>query len=409
MIRTAVFWASGALLGLSYVGFPLVILVRGRIRARPYATAPILPTVSVVIAAHNEAATIGRRIRNLLELDYPAERLELIVVSDGSNDGTDDVVRAAAPRVTLVSPGRVGKGTALGLGVAESHGEILVFSDANSMYAPDAIRALVRPFADPSVGGVAGNQVYLPPDGDDPSATGERGYWNFDRAMKRAQSRAGSVTGATGAIYAIRRSLFRPIPEGVTDDLFVSMGVVDQGQRLVFAEDAVAFEPVAQNRNREFERKVRIMTRSFRCLSIMRRLFDPRRSGFYAIQLLWHKVLLRTTVVPLSLVAVTSLALVRRGRLYAAAAAAQAAFYGLGAVGVAVGERGGRLGKVVAVPAYLCLVQAASIRALRDFVRGRSINEWTPRRGDLVALPPVELPADVVGDRAGEAAGDVVA
>ena len=412
MIRVAVFWLAGAVLAATYVGLPAITLLRARLLRRPHAEADITPPVSVVIAAHNEAAVIGARIENLLALDYPADRLEIVIASDGSTDGTDAIVDGFADRgVRLISPGRVGKGAALEAAVAAASAEILVFSDANSQYAPDAVRALVRPFADPEVGGVAGNQVYLRETQADASELGERGYWDFDRLLKRAQSSAGSVTSGTGAIYAIRREHFGPIPEGVTDDMLDTMRVVDDGKRLVFAEDALAYEPVAPSSGLEFRRKVRIMTRSFRCLILMRRAFDPRRTGWYAVQLFWHKVMLRTAALPLLALAVISPTLWDAGPLYRLATVGQAACYALAAAGIALARRpAGRL-PILAVPGYFTMVNIASLKALLNLVRGERIDRWVPRRGTVpvgangsstptIRLLPGVLPADEPDDEA---------
>ncbi|MGH3060093.1 MAG: glycosyltransferase, partial [Gaiellaceae bacterium] len=244
-MRRTLFWLGAGALAFTYVLFPLLVLLRAALRPRPHRLDDSTPQVTMVIAAHNEAATIGAKLENLLSLDYPPERLEVVIASDGSDDDTDDIVRAYAGRgVRLLTPGRVGKADALNAAVAASGGEILVFSDANSMYAPDALRALVRPFADPAVGGVAGDQRYLSSDGADAIASGEQHYWNLDRMLKQAESRAGNAISATGAIYAVRRSLFRPVAPAVTDDFYISTGVIAAGYRLVFAPDAVAYEPV---------------------------------------------------------------------------------------------------------------------------------------------------------------------
>jgi len=383
MIREAIFWLATSVLAATYVGMPLLTIIRGRVLRRPHVTADITPSVSVIIAAHNEVAVIGERIENLLALDYPEDALEIVIASDGSTDGTDAVVaRYEDQRVRLIRPGRVGKGATLEAGVAASSGDILVFSDANSQYAPGAMRALVRSFADPQVGGVAGNQVYLPKGASDADATelGERGYWDFDRLLKLSQSAAGSVTCGTGAIYAIRRVHFGPIPEGITDDMLNTIRVVDAGSRLVFDADAVAYEPVAPSGQLEFRRKVRIMTRSFRCLLLMRRLFDPRRSGWYAVQLFWHKVMLRTAALPLVALAVVAPTLWRHGPIYQVATVGQVACYSLAAAGIALVRRPIGRHPALAVPAYFTLVNIASMRALLNLIRGERIDRWIPER-----------------------------
>jgi glycosyltransferase involved in cell wall biosynthesis len=375
-----VFWLAGSLVAYTYVGFPGLVLVRGVLRPRPHRSAPITPTVSVVIAARNEAAVIAKKVDNLLALDYPAECIEAIIASDGSDDSTVAEARSRGDqRVTVLDLPRVGKAGALNAGVAEAHGELLVFTDANSMLAPDALRALVAPFADAQVGGVAGNQRYLGSGMDAAAARGERGYWDFDRVVKLAESRGGNVVSATGAIYAIRRELFGPVPDGVTDDFAVSTSVICQGRRLVFAHDAVAWEPVGVSADAEFARKVRVMTRGLNGVVLRRELLDPRGHGFYALQLFSHKVLRRLMVVPLMVVGATGARLARRGVVYRLAVAAEGAVLGLGVSGLLLERRrvGGRL---LGLPAYFCLVNAASLRAALNVVRRRPIDRWEPRR-----------------------------
>ena len=380
-MRRLLFWSAAGLLAYTYILFPLLVLLRAALRPRPYDSGEITPTVTLVISARNEAASIGAKLENLLALDYPGDRLEVVIASDGSDDGTDELVRGYAERgVRLVSLARVGKAAALNAAVAEAGGDVLVFSDANSIYAPAALRALVRPFADPSVGGVAGDQRYLSRESEDAIASGEQRYWDFDRLLKAAESRAGSTISATGAIYAVRRSLFRSVPPGVTDDFFTSTGAIAQGYRLVFAPDAVAYEPVAKTSEVEWGRKVRVMTRGLRGVLMRRERLDARRHGFYAVQLLTHKLLRRTMVFPLALAAGTSPLLWRRGRIYRAATAAQAAVYGLGAAGMLLRDRPLGRRKAFMLPAFFCFVNVASLRAVWNVVRGRRIDSWEPHR-----------------------------
>lgn len=373
------FWGAVASIAYTYVGFPLVLLWRSVVLHRPHRCEDVQPAVSLVIAAHNEAGDIARKLDNLLALDYGHDRLQVIIASDGSDDGTDDIVAGYRDRgVRLLSLPRVGKAGALNAAIAVADGDILVFSDANSMYAPDALRALVRPFADPSVGGVAGDQRYLRGVGTDGIAAGEQRYWDLDRLLKVAGSRAGNTISATGAIYAVRRELCEPIPDGVTDDFFTSTGVIARGRRLVFARDAAAYEPVAPSGTIEFGRKVRVMTRGLRGVVLRRALLDPRRSGFYAVQLLSHKVLRRLMAVPLLVLAAASPALWRRGRLYRAMTLGQGAFYTSAVAGLLL-PRGRRI-LVLKIPAYFCLVNAASLSAVWNILRGRRIDRWEPER-----------------------------
>ncbi len=375
------FWGATALTFYTYILYPALLFLRRLLLHRPYKSADITPTVSMIIAAHNEVGRIRAKLDNILSLDYPRDRLEVLIASDGSNDGTNAIVRNYAGQgVRLLSLPRLGKAVALNAAVVASAGEILVFSDANSIYESGAIRALVRPFADPEVGGVAGNQRYLAVRSS--SNDGERSYWNFDRKLKQSQSRAGNAISATGAIYAIRRSLFRALPGGVTDDFVTSTGVIAQGYRLVFVPDAVACEPVAGSSGAEFRRKVRVITRGLRGVWVMRELLNPFHYGFYAIQLFSHKLLRRLVVVPLLVLFLVSPLLWEHGLFYQTVFLLQAAFYGCGVLGMLLaGTRLGRL-KILTIPFFFCMVNAAALVATFNVLRGRRIDLWEPQRVD---------------------------
>lgn len=372
-----VFVSSAALLVYTLVLFPLLLAVRAWVRPRRVREGDITPTISVIIAAHDEEAVIGRKLADVLASDYPVGALEVVVVSDGSTDDTEAIVRACDdPRVRLVALPRVGKATALNEGVRASTGEVLVLTDANSRLASTALRALVRPLADPAVGGVAGDQRYLRSDEAAGISEGESRYWDYDRLLKTLGSRGGNVTSATGALYALRRSLVEPVPDGVTDDFFLSTGVIAQGARLVFEPRAVASEPVAPGARAEYGRKVRVMTRGFHAIRLRRQLLDPRLHGFYAVQLLTHKVLRRTLAVPMVAMGVASLALWQDGLLFRIVAAGQVGFYVAAAAGAVLATLGVRRGSLLQLPAYVCMVNAASLVALGNTLRGRRIDRW---------------------------------
>lgn len=389
MTAALVFWGAVALALWTYALFPAGLWVRARLRARPWRAGDATPTVSLVICAYNEATSIGARLENALALEHPADRLEVIVASDGSSDDTNAIVRGFASRgVRLLALPRQGKIPALNTAVACARGEVLVFSDANSIYERGALRALLRPFADPEVGGVAGDQRYVAagqlPDGNE----GERAYWDLDRLLKRWQSAAGSVTSSTGAIHAIRRSLFRDVPSSVTDDFWISTNVVAQGYRLVFAEDAVAWEPVTPASGSEFRRKVRVITRGLRGVWLMRELLDPRRHGFYALQLFSHKVLRRLAIVPMAAILLATPWLWNAGPFYRAAALAQGVFYVAAALGALLPRLDAsapaavrKLVKLLALPTFFCMANAAAGLAALNVLRGRRIDSWEPQRG----------------------------
>jgi glycosyltransferase involved in cell wall biosynthesis len=376
------FWVSVAFLVYGYAGFPLLVGVVGRIRNRRVLKAPVTPTVSLIIAAYNEEEGIRQRIENALQMDYPADRLDVIVASDGSTDGTEAALSDLDPgKVRVLSLPRRGKARALEAAVPQSRGEVLVFSDANTLFEPGALRALVRNFADPEVGGVAGHTGYVVPQNGESAGRGEDLYWRYDSWLKGLETRTGSVISAHGGMYALRRELFRPLEDlAVTDDFGISTAVVEQGWRLVFEPEARGYERTVGQSAGEFSRRVRLMTRGLRGVVLRRRLLNPARYGFYSVSFFSHKVLRRTLPLFLPVLLVSSVALAPQGTLYMTAAGAQGMFYSLALAGWALrNRRGGRL-KPLYIPFFFCLANLAAVVALWNLVRGKRIERWSPQR-----------------------------
>ena len=377
-----VFWGCVALLAYVYAGFPLLVALWARWRGRPVRQASITPAVSLVVAAYNEARGIAAKLDNALALDYPRDRLEIVVASDGSDDGTEQIVAGYADRgVQLLVLPRRGKLHALDAAVAGTHGEILVFSDANTHFDLQAVRMLARNFADPTVGGVCGNQRHRRDTGRDSSGEGEKLYWSYDKALKALESRTGSIVSADGAIYAIRRSLYaKPASAAVTDDFAISTAVIEHGARLVYEPAAIAYEDTSGDARGEFERKVRIMTRGWQGVLLRRQLLDARRYGFYAVVLWSHKVLRRLAPLCLLALLAASLLAARSAPVLAAAAHAQAGFYALAFAGwLLKRSRAGRRG-VLYAPFFFVLANAAALVALSRLVRGQRVERWQPQR-----------------------------
>ncbi len=373
-----------AAISLPFVAYPLLLALRAHVSPVAIEAANIEPDIDLVIAAHDEAASIGQRIENALALDYPSDKLHVWIASDGSRDATVEIARHFESRgVRVLDLPRGGKAAALAAAVEASSSAIIALSDANSDWQKDALRALVRPFADLQVGGVAGDQRYA---GKSDEAVGERGYWSFDRQLKRWQSRAGNAISATGAIYAIRRELFEPPPADATDDFMISTGVIARGQRLVFAESAIALEPPAEATGGEFRRKVRIITRGLRGVFYRRALLNPARTGLYALELAIHKLLRRLVWIPLVLL--VSIA------PFAWAAEAQLAWVAVAALaGVALGVTGLlwpslTRARIVAVAAYVVMVNAACARATLNALLGRRVARWETQRPGNAAVGP---------------------
>ena len=334
--------------------------------------------ISVIIAAYNEADVIIKKIENVLASNYPHKKLEIIVASDGSTDGTIDLVAGfKAPEVTLLDLPRQGKNFAVNEAVRTAKGEILVFTDADSILHPDSLQNLVASFADPDIGGVSGDYRHA---SQNVKQEGERAYWNYDRLLKRLQSAAGSVSGAAGSLYAIRRSLFKPVPATVTDDFFSAMQVVSSHHRLIFEPRAISYGPVASTAQAEFRRKVRMITRGLHGVWLMRHLLNPILYGFFAIQLFTHKVLRRLVAIPLILLAVSAPLLWHAGWLYQVAAIIQLAFHAIALAGFALQNT--RIGqtKFFGIPFHFDLVYYASLVAIFNNLRGNQYATWRPER-----------------------------
>lgn len=383
---------SVSAIAVPFVLYPLLLWMRATLAEEPIAAADCTPSVDLIVCAHDEAASIGARLENALALDYPPHRLTIWVASDGSTDATVEIARRFEARgVRVLDLPRGGKAAALAAAVSESGrasgGEVLAFSDANSMWQRGALRALVRPLSDGRVGGVAGDQRYGDGEierrpGIDAAvagrAHGERTYWSFDRQLKAWQSRAGSAISATGAIYVVRRALFRAPPADATDDFMISTEVIAQGKRLVFAADAVAIEPPAEEGAGEFRRKVRIITRGLRAVAYRRALLRPSQTGLYALELLLHKLWRRLTWIPLVVLVALIPACWSAGGVLAVLGAVMAGVLVAGLAGLAIPALG--RSRPVAIAAYVLMVNAACAVATFNALRGHRVSRWDSER-----------------------------
>ena len=340
-----VFWASILVVFYVYAGYPLLLAgwsrVAGRASRRVAQPAQSWPTLSVVVAARNEAQRLPRRIRNLLEQSYPYPP-EIIVVSDGSTDGTREAITAFSERIRFIDLPRGGKPRALNAGVAAARGDVIVFADARQKFAPGALLALARTFDDPEIGGATGELVLdgeLHGASESTVADGVGLYWKYEKWMRRHESRLWSTLGATGAIYAIRRSLWRPLPpETLLDDVLAPMRVVLAGKRVVFEERARAFDRVAANGAAESRRKTRTLAGNYQILALEPRLLIPAVNPVW-VQYVSHK--LGRLVTPWALLALlaSSAALAPRGWPYALALLVQLCFYSLAIFGAILESR----------------------------------------------------------------------
>jgi len=385
MIGFFVFGCAVAI-GLPFVAYPALLWLRATLSPCEIASAEIEPQVDLLIAAHDEIDSIEARLENALALDYPADRLTIWVASDGSTDGTVEAARRFESRgVRVLDLPRGGKAAALVAMVEASEAEVLALTDANSDWERGALRALVRPMADPQVGGVAGDQCYVPAESDEDGTAGERSYWSFDRMLKRWQSQAGNAISATGAIYAIRRSCFEPPPPDATDDFMISTGVIARGFRLVFSEEARAFEPPAEPNAGEFRRKVRITTRGLRAVWHRRALLNPARTGLYAFELAVHKLWRRLTWIPLAGLVLSTPAALFTGPIVSSLALGASALV-LAGILAELRPSLARL-RPFAVARYVVMVNAACALATWNSIRGHRVARWDTQRATAEASP----------------------
>jgi cellulose synthase/poly-beta-1,6-N-acetylglucosamine synthase-like glycosyltransferase len=375
------FWLSAATLFYTYIGYPALVLVLGRLMRKRVAKAPYVPSISILIAARNEAAHLCATLANKVRLEYPPDKIQIIVVSDASTDGTDAIAgryRESGVLLLRQEPRR-GKTAALNLAFRHATGDVLVFSDANSVYAPGALKALARNFNDPDVGYVTGRMAYQS-DAGSTVGLGCRAYMAYEDLLRRSETRLGSIVGVNGGIDAVRRSLYEPMRDDQLPDFVLPLSVVARGSRVVYEPDAVLNEDTLTTAPAEYRMRVRVALRAWWALRDMRRLLNPRRHAFFAVQLFSHKVLRYLAFIAVPVLVLAAFVLRDAGLLYEVASVLSAAFAVMAGAGYVV-ERAGRSAGPLGVPYYFVLVNAAAAHAFVNFVRGRRQAVWTPRLG----------------------------
>ncbi len=401
MVAEIVFLTAIALIIYSYIGYPIVLFVLSSLFSRQTRRADITPRVSLIITARNEEKDIRAKLENALDMDYPEELYEIIVASDCSTDRTDDIVRSFADRgVILYREDRhYGKTITQNHAVKHSTGEILVFSDATTIYEKHALRAIVRQFADPQVGCVAGQLIYI-----DPNSTtvgkGCSSYWNYEKLIKHFESRLGSLIGVSGCLYAVRRSCQVRLRDDMIDDFVIASEIRGMGLRTVYEPEAMAFEDTNKGYRDEFKMRVRIVKQTLNAIWRYRSLMKGHEDGSYAFQMISHKVM--RYLVPFFLLAVLIsncflvepndlLALFERRwdwptadtfwpQLLTLSLVGQVLFYLAAAFGYVLNRLGiKRLGPL-ALPVYFVLVNLAVLFAMVKSVGGENYVVWEPNR-----------------------------
>ena len=358
----ALFWLSLAALLWTHALYPLAAAGLARVRTRGVRKAEIEPSVSVIVAAFNEEAVIERRLENLLALDYPADKLELVVTSDASTDRTHELVERFGDRVRLLVNPRGGKVAAQNRAVRETTGEIIAFSDANATWAPDALRRLVANLADPDVAYVCGRLVLEAADGSNK----EGFYWRYELAQREAESRLGSVTGGNGSIYAVRRSDYVEVDPRWGHDLSFPYRMVQEGRRAVYEPAALAFEKPTPSNETEYRRKVRMFEHCWEVT--LRGSMLKRLPAGYRIAVVSHRLLRYGSGILHLVLLATSIALVGQGLVYQLALAGQLLLLVAAAVGVGIAR-------------YYTLITWATLVALWNYLRRGVPATWEAAEG----------------------------
>jgi cellulose synthase/poly-beta-1,6-N-acetylglucosamine synthase-like glycosyltransferase len=355
------FWVSLAALAWTHVLYPAFVVALARVARRKVRTGDVEPTVTIVVAAYNEEPVIARRLENLLELDYPPEKLELVVSSDASADRTE-AIALQYPGVRVIPNPRGGKVAAQDRAVRQSSGEIVAFSDANCTWAPDALRRLVRPFADPDVAYVCGQLTILAADG-----TNKEGlYWRYELAVRDAESRLSSVTGGNGSIYAVRRSDYVEVDPRFGHDLSLPYLMVQRGRRAVYEPAALAYEKPTPTNETEYRRKVRMFEHCW--LILLRGRMFRRLGAVYGLEIVSHRLLRYTSGLLHLVLLACSLALVASGWVYDVVLGAQLGLLAAALLGVGIAR-------------YYVLVTLATLVSLWNYARRGVPATWEAAEG----------------------------
>ncbi len=352
------FWVSAALLVWTHALYPAFARLLARAMGRAIRKESIEPTIAVIIAAYNEEASIARRIENLLELDYPREKLEIVVSSDASSDRTEEIA-LQYPGVKVVSNPRGGKVAAQDRAVRQTSSEIVAFSDANCTWSADALRTLVRSFADPAVAYVCGQLRILQADGSNKEGV----YWRYEMGVRDAESHLGSVTGGNGSIYALRRADYVEVDPRFGHDLSLPYLMVQRGRRAVYEPDAHAWEKPTPTNETEYRRKVRMFEHCW--LIVLRGKMLRRLGPVYGLEIVSHRLLRYSSGILHVVLLLTSLALITSGWIYDVALGLQLGLLLAALVGVGIAR-------------YYVLVSWATLVALVNYLRRGVPATWTP-------------------------------
>ncbi len=370
----SIFWLCAIAIFYVYFGYPVLLrLLSILIGFRPKRDEIHTPGVSLLILAYNEEESIGKRLDNALQMHYPRDKFEIIVVSNGSTDRTDEIARGYEDRgVKLLSYKEPGKTNAQNRAVPHARGEIVVFSDANTMYGKDAIRKMVRYFVDKRIGLVCGRLSYVV-SLNNSVGKGEGLYWGYDCFLKVLESRLGSCLVVNGSIFAFRKELYEPIDPNLTEDFVLPIRILKKGYMNLFEPEAIAFEKTAEKGHEEFNRKVRIITQGSRSFFRMMREL-PLRRVLVIFELVSHKLLRWLAGFFLLLMLLMNLFLLDDG-FYLVLFVLQGAFYASAVLGLLLDKTGLKV-RFLFVPYYFCLVNTAALTGITKMLFGQKMPTW---------------------------------
>lgn len=375
-----VFWVAIGLLAYVYVGYPVLVFAAAKLFPRKVVRGEVEPTVTILITAFNEEASIATKIENTLSIEYPKDKLEILVASDGSTDSTDEIVREFGSKGVKLfrQEGRVGKTETQNNAVKHAAGEIILFSDATTHYEADVLRKVLPAFADATVGCVAGRLVYVDDVGTG-VGSGAKGYWNYETFIKTAESAVCSLIGASGCLYAVRRSAYREMYREACSDFLICTVLYRQGLRSVFEPNAVCFEDTNSKTHDEMRMRVRVIAQTYTDLWRNADMLNPFKSGFYAVELISHKVLRYAVPLILAAIFASSSVLAFGSQFFSIILTLQVLFY-LGALSGWMLERLGLRAHLLVLPLYFVLANLASVIAFYRFIRGERFATWEPIR-----------------------------
>ncbi len=375
-----IFALAVAALFYTYIGYPLFVYLVSILFPKKVEKSEFEPKVTILITAYNEEKAIRSKLENTLKIEYPKDKLEILVASDGSNDKTDEIVREFEKQGVKLfhQAGRKGKTYTQNKAVEKASGEIILFSDATTDYQTNVLREILPNFADEKIGCVAGKLIYVDK-ADSDVGKGAKSYWNYETFIKESESKACSLIGASGCLYAVKKSAYQPMYAEACSDFLICTLIYKQGLRSIYEPNAVCIEETNQQADKEMKMRVRVISQTFTDLWRNRGMMNPFKSGFYAVELISHKLFRYAVPIFLLLIFITSAVLAVSSVLFLVILTLQILFYAMGFFAWILEKNGMKLG-ILSIPLYFILTNFASIIGFYKFLSGERYATWEPIR-----------------------------